>query len=88
MKLREWAEQQGVSWRTAYRRFKDGKIPGAYQAPNGHIHVKVEPDVCDGACVAELHVECLIEKLTATDVEQLVQRLAESGYVIERRTPT
>lgn len=31
MRLSEWAEKNGVSYRTARRHFDDGKIPGAYR---------------------------------------------------------
>ena len=31
MRLSEWAEKNGVSYRTARRYFDDGKIPGAYR---------------------------------------------------------
>ncbi|ANZ35286.1 hypothetical protein BBK82_03525 [Lentzea guizhouensis] len=85
MKLREWAEQQGVSWRTAHRRFHRGEIPGAFQTSSGRIYVEVDADDCDGSCVSDLHLKCLIEKMTSADVDQLAQRFAEAGYVIERR---
>ena len=31
MRLSEWAEKNGVSYRTARRYFDNGKIPGAYR---------------------------------------------------------
>ena len=31
MKLSTWAKERGISYRTAWRYFKDGKIKGAYQ---------------------------------------------------------
>ena len=39
MKLSKWAKQQGVSYRTAWRHFKNGKIKGAYQLESGTIIV-------------------------------------------------
>ena len=38
MKLSQYAKQQGISYRTALRWFRDGTIPG-YQAPSGTIIV-------------------------------------------------
>lgn len=39
MKLSQWATQQGISYITAYRWFKAGKIPNAKQFENGTILV-------------------------------------------------
>ncbi len=37
MKLSQWAKEKGVSYRTAWRHFKEGKIKGAYQLDTGTI---------------------------------------------------
>lgn len=43
MKLKEWAKKQGISYITAYRWFKDGKLPiKAYQSESGTIIVQDE----------------------------------------------
>jgi len=39
MKLSKWAQEQGISYITAYRWFKAGKIPNAKQMENGTILV-------------------------------------------------
>jgi len=39
MKLSVWAKKQGISYLTAYRWFKDGKISGAVQYDTGTILV-------------------------------------------------
>jgi putative resolvase len=39
MKLSDYAEKLGVSYRTAWRMFHKGHIPGAYQLPSGTIIV-------------------------------------------------
>lgn len=42
MKLSEWAKQQGISYKTAWRWYTEGKLPvPAEQAPSGTIIVKV-----------------------------------------------
>ncbi len=42
MKLSKWAKKQGISYRTAWRYFKDGNIKGAYQMESGTIIVPSE----------------------------------------------
>ena len=39
MKLSQYAQKIGVTWRTAYSYFKAGSIPGAYPLPSGTIIV-------------------------------------------------
>ena len=39
MKLSNWAKQQGISYLTAYRWFKSGKIPNSHQTQTGTILV-------------------------------------------------
>jgi len=43
MKLSEWAKEQGISYRTAWRWFKEGKLPvPAEQAATGTIIIKTK----------------------------------------------
>jgi len=45
MKLADWAKKQGISYLTAYRWFKDGKLPvDAYQSESGTIIVDDDDD--------------------------------------------
>lgn len=74
-----------MSLRNAYRWFHDGKIPNARQTASGRIYVEIDPEDCAGDCVADIHIGCLLKKLTDADAEKLVARLAEAGYVIEHR---
>ena len=41
MKLSNWARGRGISYQTAYRLFKNGHLPSAYQLPTGTILVDV-----------------------------------------------
>lgn len=43
MRLSEYASRHGIQYRTAWNRFKKGKIPGAYQDDGGRIVVP-DPD--------------------------------------------
>ena len=46
MKLTDWAKKQGVSYKTAWRWFRDGKMPvRAEQMPSGTILVFPEEPV-------------------------------------------
>lgn len=42
MKLKDWANKQSISYRTAWEHFRQGKIPNAYKLPSGTI---VVPDL-------------------------------------------
>ncbi len=42
MKLRQWANKQGISYLTALRWFKAGKIPNSTQFPSGTIIIQDE----------------------------------------------
>lgn len=45
MKLSDWAKKQGISYLTAYRWFRDGKLPvEAYQSESGTIIIKDVPE--------------------------------------------
>jgi putative resolvase len=53
MKLSAWAKKQGISYRTAHRWFKDGKIPHkTEQMPSGTIIVHEETSVKKNMSVA------------------------------------
>ncbi|MDA8065757.1 MAG: IS607 family transposase [Thermaerobacter sp.] len=56
MKLSQWAKEQGVSYRTAWRWFRDGKLPvAAEQFPTGTILVKeVKPAANTAAIYARV----------------------------------
>ncbi len=43
MKLKVWAQKQGIAYLTAYRWFRAGKIPNAVQFPSGTIIVQDPP---------------------------------------------
>ena len=44
VKLSEYAEMCGVTYRTVWNRFKEDKIKNAYKDEFGNIFVKVESD--------------------------------------------
>lgn len=53
MKLSDWAKKQGISYLTAYRWFKDGKLPvEAYQSDSGTIIIKDDPELSENPVVS------------------------------------
>src|SRR5271157_3345928 len=49
MKLKEWSVKQGISYMTAYRWFKSGKLPvKAYQAQTGTIIISDSDELLKG----------------------------------------
>lgn len=74
MKLSTYAKNHGVVYKTAWRRFKDGKIPGAYMDDTGHVYV---PDPTE-----ELHTKAVIYARVSThgqkdDLYRQAERLRE-----------
>lgn len=68
MKLRDWADKQGITYLTAYRWFRDGKMPvNAYQTSSGTIIVEdgvetTEPVMQDEVQLGDMPVAQLIKK--------------------------
>jgi predicted DNA-binding transcriptional regulator AlpA len=74
MKLREFANQVGVSYATALRLFRKGEIPGAYKLPTGTIVIPETAIQQMSDSTMSLHdFCCLIENLAK-------QKLKESDY--------
>lgn len=59
MKLSKWAIKQGISYTTAWRWFKAGKIPGASKTVSGTILVQEEPNLTN----AEIKLKLILEIL-------------------------
>ncbi len=71
MKLSDWARKQGISYLTAWRWFKAGKLPvPARQLPTGTI--LVEEPIPDGRTVLYARVSSADQK---DDLQRQVQRL-------------
>ncbi len=47
MKLSDYAKEHSVTYRTAWNRFKAGKIKNAVQSPEGTIYIKEAKDLID-----------------------------------------
>lgn len=85
MKLRDYASERGLTYRTAWEHFRTGKIPGAVQDPNtGNIYIKKTPDK------SQLNRAALYARVSShpqkDDLERQLNRLREyaitNGYKI------
>jgi len=47
MKLSDYAKEHSVTYRTAWNRFKAGKIPNAVMDATGHVYIKEARDLID-----------------------------------------
>ena len=88
MRLRQFADELGISYSTALRMFRRDEIPGAYKLPSGTIVIPEgaivalgQPDlVSDGNLIGAMEI---IEEASrdvlgaedATDLMQLIQRV-------------
>ena len=74
MKLSQYAEREGIHYRTAWNRFKAGKIEGAYMDDTGHI-------VVPGPKESLKHKAALYSRVSThgqrDDLERQEQRLKE-----------
>ncbi|MGC8677954.1 MAG: IS607 family transposase [Hydrogenobaculum sp.] len=83
MKLSDWAKKKGVSYKTAWRWFKQGLIKG-YQMPTGTIIVEDEPrkETKETRCI----IYARVSDRKSENLERQVQRLADyanaKGYKI------
>ncbi len=74
MKLSEWAKRQGISYKTAWKWYKEGKLPvKAYQTPSGTILVEVE-ERREGEVAIYARVSSADQK---NDLDRQVARLLE-----------
>ena len=74
MKLSDYARQHGVQYRTAWNRYKAGKIPGAYMDETNHVVVPIIPLKTLGKTAIYARVSSNKQK---EDLERQVQRLTE-----------
>lgn len=75
MKLSEWAKRQGINYKTAWKWYKEGKLPvPAYQTPTGTILVKVAEEKEGGKTAIYARVSSTDQK---ADLDRQVVRLLE-----------
>jgi predicted site-specific integrase-resolvase len=86
MKLSEYAKQQGISYRTAFRWWKAGQIPG-YQAPTGTIIVHEPTAQAARAQRVAIYARVSSPEQQANldrQAEQLLSYCAAKGYQVSK----
>lgn len=82
MKLSVWAKSQGISYKTAWRMWKDGRLPvPAEQMATGTVIVHAEPDNVGGAALYA-RVSSADQK---NDLDRQLARLTE--FAVARKLP-
>lgn len=82
MKLSVWAKAQGISYRTAWRMWKDGRLPvPAEQMATGTVIVHAEPNKAGGAALYA-RVSSADQK---NDLDRQLARLTE--FAVEQKLP-
>ena len=86
MKLSDYAKQVGVSYRTAWRWYKDGSIPG-YQLPTGTIIITLNQTNTSPNKVVAIY--CRVSDQASRDnlnrqAERLTQYATAKGYSIHK----
>ncbi len=80
MKLSEWARTQGISYKTAWRWVRQGKMPAPFvKTPTGTILVK-EPEAAAPAVALYARVSSIDQK---ADLDRQIARLVD--YASEQR---
>ena len=85
MKLSMWAKKQGISYRTAWQYFKDGKLPvRATQLPSGTVIVEENSDspiIRKVAAYARVSSSDQKKDLT-TQLDRIIQFATAKGYPV------
>ena len=88
MKLSDYARKNSVTWRTAYRWFRNNQIPDAYQLPSGTIIVPDEVTDKREPGVTIVYARVSNSSRRHTDLEYQAERLVgycmANGWTVNR----
>jgi putative resolvase len=85
MKLSQWAKQQGISYRTAYRWFAEGKLPVEHeQMPTGTIIIKVEPRDDRAAALYACVSSAKQKPELNNQIARLAQYASKNGLLVQQ----
>ncbi|GIU68994.1 MAG: IS607 family transposase [Candidatus Woesearchaeota archaeon] len=86
MKLSEWAKQQGISYRTAWNWFRQGKLPvSAIQTPSGTILVQDSSKSTSGKVVVYARVSSADQKSSLDQqVARCVAHATSLGLAVDK----
>lgn len=84
MKLSEYAKQHSVTYRTAWNRYKAGKIPGAYMDDTHHVVIDVTKSIDYSQCAIYCRVSSNKQKEDLISQSTRVKNWAiTNGYTIK-----
>jgi predicted site-specific integrase-resolvase len=88
MRLKDYAQQQGISYKTAWRWWKAGKLPG-HQMDTGTILLELDPSAVSGGSVQRVAVYARVSSAENTghldsQAERLVAYCTARGYQVAR----
>lgn len=87
IKLSQWAKDNGVAWRTAYRYFKSGKISGI-QYDNGTILIDVPEEESSSTGLTVIYARVSNSSRRKTDLEYQADRLVKyaiaNGWTVDK----
>lgn len=87
IKLSEWAKNNGVSWRTAYRYWKDGKLDGV-QLDSGTILINIENESKKLNKTTAVYARVSNSTRRTTDLETQAERLVNysiaKGWTVDK----
>lgn len=85
MRLKQWAEINGVTYRTAWQHFRTGLIPGAYKLATGTIVVPDTSIESGGVTAVYARVSSLENKSNLlSQADRVCQFCAANGWVVDR----
>lgn len=85
MKLKQWAEINGVTYRTAWQHFRTGLIPGAYKLPTGTIVVPDKQEHKEGVTAVYARVSSSENKPSLeSQADRVCQFCSASGWTVDR----
>lgn len=85
MKLRQYAQERGILYRTAWEHFRLGKIPGAYKDNTGHIIVPDRSPELDRKVAVYARVSSAAHRDSLDRQAERVQQWCQTnGYEVVR----
>lgn len=85
MRLKQWANINGVTYRTAWQHFRTGLIPGAYKLSTGTIVVPDKQDLHAGVTAVYARVSSSENRLNlVSQADRVSQFCSANGWIVDR----
>jgi predicted site-specific integrase-resolvase len=84
-KLSDYAKENGVIYRTAWNRYKAGKIAGAFMDETGHVKIPIKKEKREQNAILYARVSTNDRKKSLNEQSQRLKEFAtKNGFVITR----